>query len=231
MFDLKRTFFSLPLEKPVAAGSVVEQEGLVLLSKLEAGVEKVYVNDAAPANTEVVAGFSLIANAQSDKDVIVVDVVVPAHAPLIGNLGVTNIVSGSIYAGALAIDETFAGAAAPGTVKVNLATGDLKFEAGQAATKVEFALTYNLTVEQSKAKYFQRNINNPGFAYLAQVGVGMGEGEIFTSEFDSSKDYSAAPLTVGAKGVLTTGTALAFPGICIASPSIDSPFLGVRFKI
>ena len=74
----------------------------------------VYVNDAAPANTEVVAGFSLIANAQSDKDVIVVDVVVPAHAPLIGNLGVTNIVSGSIYAGALAIDETFAGAAAPG---------------------------------------------------------------------------------------------------------------------
>ena len=61
--------------------------------------------------------------------------------------------------------------------------------------------------------------------------LGLGEGEIFTDKFDSSKEYSTAPLTVGANGLLTTGTALAFPGKVIALPSIDFPTLGVRFLI
>lgn len=237
MFDLKKSFFSLPLEKPVAAGNVVAEEGLVLMQVLEDGVEKVLVSLAAPV-AGIVAGFSLIANAQPDTEVKVLNLVVPAAAPLVGSLGATNVVTGSLrfYDATahadLGVDETFAGLPASGDVKVDIATGALKFHADEHGHSLVAYLTYNMTVAESKVKYFQRNINNPAPSFLAQVGVGKGQGEIFTDKFDTSFDYSTgAALTVGANGLVSQGGAITIPAHVIAVPSVDSPFLGLAFNI
>jgi hypothetical protein len=62
-----------------------------------------------------------------------------------------------------------------------------------------------LTLAQVQARFQERNINNRFLtAQFQQVMVAKGYCELSMDQFDSSKDYSAATLYLGANGKLTT---------------------------
>ena len=64
-YDLKRSHFSLILEKKVATGSVVTEEGVVLVATLDASTGEEVVDLSAAAANEVIAGFAIRDNADN----------------------------------------------------------------------------------------------------------------------------------------------------------------------
>lgn len=235
--DLKRTYASLRLSRPIAAGITVAQEGILLCSVLESGVEKATIV-ASPAGTEKVLGFSMLGDAQPAITIAVEDVVAPSSSPYELSLRNNNLVNGSVRAvvvggSALTIDYTYAGTPPSGTVKVDIVNGKLKFASAQAAASVTVTYKYNLTVLQSIQLFGQRFVNNQNLhAEFSQLEVQTGIGELYTDQFDSSQDYtSSAALTLGANGIITKGgSGPALPMQVVHVPDSSNPYLGVRFN-
>lgn len=239
-YDLKLTHSSLWLTRPIAAGSTISQEGKLLCRVLEDGVEKAMVK-AVVAATDKVMGFAKeVADAQPDRTAAVELVTVPsAPASLELDLRSQNLVTASVRAvvvssgTVLTVDYTFAGAPAASTVKVDLATGRMKFHAGEAGQDVQVTYHYDLTVAQSIQKFGERFYNNRNLHAIHGVTeVGVGIGELHTDQYDSAQDYGVSPvLTLGADGMITVGgLGPVLPMTVISVPSSDFPFLGVRFN-
>jgi hypothetical protein len=242
-YDLTKTHYSLSLQKDVAAGQVVDREGVVLRSVLEGGVEKVQKADAASA-AYAICGFAV-----SDNEVIgimpfVEDLVIPAapgpyqvqlsHTSLVGtapNSSVRVMLLGT------STDLTeVAGAPAAGQFQPNVATGLLTFEVTQAGLAIRVWYRANLTVAESRQRYFQRSVNNDAGALFNTVVVGGGTGEILTAEYDTNVDWAnvaAGAITTGADGILTTGgTGTVIPGgKVIHVPDVDNAMLGIAFNL
>jgi hypothetical protein len=240
-YDLKLTHSSLYLTRPIAAGNTISQEGKILCSVLEDGVEKALVK-AVVAGTEKVIGFAKeVADAQPDRTSAVEVVTVPsAPAALELDLRNQNLVTGSVRAVVvssglvLTVDYVYAGATANNAVKVDAATGRMKFHADEAGEDVTVTYLYDLTVVQSIQKFGERFFNNRNLhAVHGVTEVGTGIGELHTDQFDASQDYSVSPvLTLGDGGIITVGgPGPVLPATVISVPSADgSPFLGVRFN-
>lgn len=236
--DLKRTHYSLRLGRELAAGTVVDAEGLLMVAVLEDGKEKAGIQ-AAVAGTEELLGFSQTADSLPERTSAVERVTVPATGDLEVDLRNNNLVSARLRAvvvssgQVLTIDETFAGATADDNVKVDLAAGRAKFHADEAGEEVILTYLYDLTRVQAKQIFGERHINNQGLhAEFGQIEIGTGIGEIYTDKFDASQDYSADPvLTLINNGYVGVGGAgPAIPAKVVSVPSEDNPFLGLRFN-
>ena len=99
-----------------------------------------------------------------------------------------------------------------------------------AGNDVRVTYRYSLTVTQSRA--LQGDATPGGYAgnHLGQIGV-VSNGLIYTSNFDASKDWSAATaVKMAANGQVTdqSGTGNAIPCSIVDLPSVEVPFLGLR---
>lgn len=236
MIDLKRTWASSRLARPIAAGIQVQQEGVLLCSVLQNGVEAVTVVPTV-AGAEKVVGFAYHASALPSQTSNVEQLTVPASGTLILALNHHNLVAGDIYvydqnALAALTPVAFAGAPAAGQVGVDPVGGQLKFNAAQAGHSILVTYVYSLTVVQAIQQFGQRSINN---LYLhetfGQIEAGMGDGELYTDQFDASQNYSSgSALTLGNNGIITIGGAGPVLNAVVCNiPSVDIPVLGVRF--
>lgn len=235
-FDLKRTWCSNTVGRPLAAGTVVQQEGLIMCAVLEDSVEKLKLVDVV-AGTEVPLGFSKTADSLPDRTSAVESVTVPAApATLEADLRNRNLVLGMVRAVdsnnvVLAIDPVFAGAPAANTIKVDLAQGRVKFNATQAGLNVNLTYLYMLTLTEAKQKFGQRFFNNGGLhAEFGFCEVGSGHTELYTDQYDASLDWSMGnPIYLGNNGQLVqAGPGPLLKASVIHVPGTDSPYLGVR---
>lgn len=245
-YDLKRSHFSLTLQKSVASGQVVDREGVLLRSVLEAGEERVQKADAG-ASTYALAGFAISDNETIGIIPVVESVTVPAspgpytvqllHTSLVGTAPNSSVRVQVVGGSDLTEENT--GTPGAGQFFPNVSTGLLTFNVAEAGSAVTVWYRANLTVAQARQRFFQRNINNEAGAIFNTVAVGGGTGEVYTAEYDTDVDWSTAipgganAITSGADGVLTIGGGgTDLPGGKVVHvPDVDQPFLGVAFNL
>lgn len=233
MIDLKKTHTDSTLKRSLAAGTIVEQEGLLLCAVLQDGVEKAAIV-AAPAGSEKVVGFSKTADSQPARTSNVEDVKVPSTGNYVAQLSKTNLVAARVRAeviGGPTLTIITTGTPASGEVKVALATGALEFHVDQAGAKVKFTYLYDLTINQSKQMFGERHVNNRDLhSEFGEIELGSGYGELYTDQFDASADWAATgAIRLGANGILTkSGSGPVLSLTVVSVPSAESPMLGVR---
>ncbi len=244
-YDLKRSHFSIILERKVASGSVITEEGVLLQATLDAGTGEEVVLLATANSGLQIAGFAIRDNADNSTTSVVEEATVPATGTLEVQLSNNNIVStaGTGSTASLRCVAETTGAltlvndGVPGDDEVALApaTGLLTFHAGEAGQAITVTYRYNLTVAESRLLFFQRNINNEAGALFGQVGVGHGHGEIFTDQYDATIDW--ATVAVGAINSAVDGTvtegggSTALDARVISVPNVNNPLLGLAFNI
>lgn len=224
MIDLKRTHASESLGRDLALGTVVSQEGCLLVSKLEDNKEKAELR-AVVDGTEKVIGFAKTADSLPSRTVKVETIT----AALSANLSETNINAGQIKAAGLTVITS--GTPTAGQVLVTLATGALAFNAADVGTKFVFTYKYDLTVTAAKQMFGERAINNRDLhAEFSKIEVGCGFVELYTDQYDASQDYSASgALKIGANGIITkAGSGATLNLTVIHVPTAEMPLLGVR---
>jgi hypothetical protein len=237
MFDLKRTFSSQTLTRPLSAGTVVEQEGLIMVHRLEDGIEKAHLA-ATVAATDVAIGFSQTADSMTSTTSYVELVTVPAApATLTADLRNQNLVVGKVRAVSsngtvLTVDAVYAGAPGAGTCKLDHPTGRVKFHANEAGTDVTFTYLYDLTFVQATQKFGQRFINNSALHVThGYIEVCHGHCELYTDQFDASVDWSTAVPQLGDAGqIVAAGIGPVLNATVINVPGVDLPFLGLRIQ-
>jgi hypothetical protein len=244
-YDLKRSHFSQILEKNVATGSTVVEEGVCLVASLDATTGEEVVAMSAGASGEVLAGFAIRDNADHATTSVVEEGTVPTSpAALTITLANNNIVASTPGDGSTAnmrvecpvgtaLTLVDGAVAANGQCAVEPATGVLVFHSDESATAYRVTYRYNLTVAESRLTFFQRNINNEAGAIFGQLGVGMGIGEIYTDMFNSTLDWSAGTQpTTGANGLITQGgNGHAIDARVIHVPDVANPMLGLAFQV
>jgi hypothetical protein len=238
-YDLKLSYASVRLGRSIATSSApLDQEGKILCAVLEDGVEKAAVV-ATVAGSEKVLGFSTMADALPDITAGCEVVTCPtAPAALVVQLRAGNLVSGRVRvydvtnAVNLTVDTTYAGTPGAGAVKVDLPTGRLKFAAGQSGSSIQANYLYELTMSQAKQLFGERFVNNRTLeSTFSFTEVAAGIGELYTDQFDASKDYSSGALKLGDGGLITVGGAgPALAAEVVNVPSASNPMLGIRFK-
>lgn len=244
MIDRKQIKIQEQVERPVAAGAEIMNEGVILVETIENGVAKVSVK-ATVDGSEKIAGVALLPYMLPAQAVSNEAFTVPASGSLVFNLRNANLVAGSarvmVMGGAdLTADEaSFSATPSAGEVKVDLVGGRIKFAAADAGKVVHFIYRYNLTVQQARQRFHEKALNNRDLVgNFGLVGVAKGYVEIATDQFDSSKDYSTgAALTLGNDGMITIGGAgpelpqakvLALPDL---SGSLQGPMLRISMLL
>jgi len=241
--DLKKSFASVVLEKSIATAVTIPTEGVLLSRVVEAGVEK--VRPSAAAGSEVVVGFSMTNNEQPATTPVIESLTAPtfvsATAPM--QLAHTNLVGTNPSVEIRIVDTTtsttltqVASATNPNEFSVDNLTGIVTLVVGQSGHALTVYYRRNLTVVESQQLFFQPNVNNTSGAVLGLVGVFTGKGQMFTMEYDASKDYSVASpaIVTGASGKITIGgggTSITSLMRVIKAPTASDLSLGLEFNI
>lgn len=208
-------------EYPLAAGAVLSADGQALVASNVNG--QFGVGPSMGVAGEVFVGFVLAQTSAApflEMNAVKVEKhIVPASgnislafAPLASSTSVLDVTTGTAVATPTVV----------GNIVSGLTTGD----------HVDVTYTYAMTVLQAIG--LQGNAVPSGYAgsLLGQTGVSQG-GKIFTSLFDTSKNWNAATgVKLGANGSLTdqTGSGTALNAIIISVPNEDVPFLGIEFN-
>ena len=234
MFDLTKSYYSDSKERPVKDGAVISEEAQLL----------VYVDDLAGGNavqpcstgaSQKMAGFALTDALKILTETVVETVTVPAGGGTVF-LGNTNIVSGSERVVASVTGLLAEVCPTPGAAQYCVvdATGAISFHANQAGETVTVTYRYQLTLQQSLERFHERSVNNRAQDFFSSVGVMCGEGEIFTSMFDTSVSYTIGALVYpAATGKVSSAAGGASNAIGFVSklPSTTDGFLGVKFMM
>ena len=209
-------------EAAVAPGVVILAEGLALVRA--AGAQSAGVLPSTGAGTDVFAGFSLAGTSAapfsegfSNK---VESFTVPAggavtlqFTPVAGQVFVYNNTTGAAVGSPVV----------SGSQVTTLPVGN----------SVTVTYKYSLSVVQARALYGDIQPGGYSGAYIGQIGL-IKRGLIYTSEYDSSVDWTAATaVKLAAGGILTnqTGTGVAIANaLIVATPGVDVPYLGIEFS-
>jgi hypothetical protein len=233
MFDLTKTHYTEAREYAVKAGQTITEEAqlLVFVDNLAGGMA---VQPCSTGAAQKYAGFALTDAMKVLTETVVDTVTVPTGGGTVF-LGNTNIVSGServvaSVTGVLTEDCASLGA---GEYCLVDATGAISFVAAQQGETVTVTYRYNLTLQQSLERFHERSINNRAQDYFSSVSVLMGEGEIFTSMFDTSVNYTIGSLVypaAGGKVSSVAGGASNALGFVSKLPSTTDGLLGIKFN-
>lgn len=238
MLDLTRCIFDRVDEANIASGSTVSAEGRCLIAALGSDGEE-YVTESAGGASESVAGVSYNTNLSPTKYPNVETGTVPSATPYTIQLVKTNIASTEIrvYAsttGELA-NDTVAHPTNPDADKfsVNYTTGLVYFNAAQTTETVTIWYQYAPTTLEATTRWFQAYTNANSGATFNQIGVIKFPCIIYTSEYDSSVDWSAATaVKTGASGRFDDqtggGTTIATARV-VHVPDTDNVLLGLEF--
>jgi hypothetical protein len=172
---------------------------------------------------EVFVGFVL---AQTSAAPFLESHAVKVEKQIVPASGVVTLAFAPLASATAVHDDTTGAAVASPTVVGNTITG---LTAGDAVT-----VTYTYALSVQAAIGLMGNAIPSGYAgsLLGSVGCSQG-GKIYTSQFDSSKNWAAATaVKLGANGMLTdqTGSGVAISAIIVATPNQDIPFLGLEFN-
>lgn len=216
------TSFVRSSDMALAVGAAISENGQALVNTIVNGKEGVQPSTGAAG--EVFVGFAALQTSAAPvlptTVVRVEELVVPASGTIA--LAKTPL-TGTVHV-AKAADQS--------TVTIVGVTANV-VDVGAANADLLVRVTYRsvLTVAEARAKV--GDIQPGGYSgnSVGQVGVGQ-QGVIYTSTFDTSKDWSAATdLKLGANGVLTQGgTGSSIKAVILHLPSVDYPFLGLRFN-
>ena len=244
-YDLKRSHFSIILERSVLAGTTVTEEGVLLQATLDATTGTEVVSLATADAGLQIAGFAIRDNADNATTSAVEAATIPLVTPWEVQLSNNNIVSttpgdGSTSSIQVQQDDgtilTIVDGSSPSAGEAGLDpdTGLLTFNTAEEGEGTTITYRYNLTVAEARLLFFQRNINNEAGALFGQVGVGHGHGEIFTDQFDATVDWRT--VVVGAihsadAGALSETGGTALDARVISVPNVNNPLLGIAFNI
>lgn len=224
MLYMPKTSLSRAVSLLIADGATISAEGRGLVAATVSGV--VGVKESTGAAAEVFAGVSVYEKAPLTdlpiiEDLIVGDTVYTVllgHTPVGGtsNMRVTDAAGTALTPGA-----TTSGS-------YTLTGTTLTFNADLAGTAVNVSYRYSPTV--TEARFIQGDTRAGGTSQAQYGKVGAIKiGDIYTSEFDPTVDWSAANVTIrlGANGKFTIGGSGAIvPAHILQVPSATSPFLG-----
>lgn len=229
MYALDRTTYTKKIQRPLVAGTVVADEGLLLKSVIVGSDEHVALAGAGVG--EVLIGFSHDSTVSLDSEVVVEDsLTVPSAAPYTIALAHANLVSGSVRVHDVAADADMV----IGTdVTVDLAKGILTFVVGKKGLAVIVTYRRNLSVKESVLKYHQRASNFPSPVDAGNAILLTGEVEIYTDMYDTSVSYDGVTeLYAGAGGLLTSVATghTKVPGRLVKLPTAADPFIGYAAK-
>jgi hypothetical protein len=244
-YDLKRSHFSVILERAVATGETITEEGQLLIATLDASTGTEVVQEAAGGASEIVCGWAIRDNADNSTTSVVENGTIPATGTLTIQLSNNNLVASTPGDGSTsqmrvvasstgALTLVDAASPASGQCANEPATGLLTFHGDEAGQTVVVTYRYNLTVAEARLSFFQRNINNEAGALFGQVGCGHGHGEIYTDMFDATVDWSAAgviPESAAGGTVSSGGSGASIDARVISVPNVNNPLLGLAFNI
>jgi len=214
------------VERPVAAGYTVSAEGQALVADTTDGVFG--VKPSTGASGEKFAGVALSQQLTLEYLPIVEEFVVAedeitvtlSHTPVGGTLRVLG--NGS----ALAV-----GTPAGDATKYSISGSVITVNTALKGKSVVVAYRYAPTVIE--AKTIQGDIPPGGAASLTLNSVGViRRGDIFTSEYDTSVDWTGDPdVALGANGLFTVGgSGTEINAVVIQVPSATDPFLGLELR-
>lgn len=208
-------------EAVVAPGAVIDAEGMVLVRA--AGAQAAGVMPSTGGTTEVFAGFSIagtsaapfmegFTNKQETFVVPATGKVTLQFAPVPNQAFVYDVTTGAAVASPTITGKVISG----------LTAGD------------QVVVTYKYALSVVQARSLQGDVQPGGYsgAYIGQIGL-IKRGIVYTSEFDASKDWTAATsVKAAAGGQVTdqTGTGITLPAQIIAAPTSEVTFLGLEFS-
>lgn len=223
MLDLSRLWIKKSKEIALSAGATVSAEGIPMISSLENGVE--VVSPSAGASGENFVGFSFSETMTPAVKVKVETITVPSSSPYTVTLSKNNLVGTQIH-----IEGMTEGTVADGVYAVNDATGIVTFNVAQAGVTVDATYRYYPTTQEVLMEDAVSIESQTATDFLRQIGIIM-EAELHTDQFDASIDWTSATAVKLDAGILTdhTGSGVTIPVTIVAVPSVDSPWLGLRF--
>ncbi len=206
----------------VAPGAIIDAEGMALV-RLNGAQSQGVLPSTGTAN-DLFAGFS-IAGTSAAPFAEGYAVKVESHLQVDAGGSVT-LQFAPVPNSTFVLDEdTGLPVASPvitGKVVSGLTVGDY----------VTVTYKYALSVIQARALYGDTQPGGYSGAYIGQVGL-IKRGQIYTTEFDSSKNWAAATaVKLAAGGQLTdqSGSGLAITAQIIALPGVEVPYLGLEFS-
>lgn len=232
MFDLTRSYWEDAREYNLAPAATVEEEGQFLVFVPDG--TSVAVQPSAGAAAERPAGWAITDAKKVTTWVVVENVTVPAGGGVV-QLQNSNLVPGS----ELVYDETAGAALAPavappgaGEYTLSTVNGTVQFNAAEAGNSVRVVYRYNLTLQEIFNRFNERSINNRAQDYFGRQSVAKGEGEFYTTMFDTSEEYAVGDnVLTGAGGLVTSAAGGVVVGHVIRVPDAEYPYLGVKFQI
>lgn len=230
MLDFSRTRVRASVERPVAEGHVVSQEGQGL------------VYDVALDGVKVATGVGT----EKFDGVVMAEVLVSDTLPVVQTLDASQVV----VDGAVVAEIELGFAPISGTMVVFDATGTKvadaamvsgkpttldgsKLAANVGAVKAPYKLVARKQATVAEIRGLQGDIPNGGAATLVigTVGVIL-QGDVYTTVYNTADDWAnATTIKVGAGGVFTTsGTGAVVPNARVISlPGVDSVYLGISY--
>jgi hypothetical protein len=209
-------------ETVVAPGAVITAEGQALVRAPGAPATGVTVS-MADDDTEIFAGFSIAGVSAAPMPVYyaskVEEFIVPASGvvslaftPVPGELFAYNLTTSTAVAEPEVTENTVIGLTAGNTLRI----------------------TYKYALSAVQARALQGDVQPGGYAgeYVGQIGL-IKRGLIFTDQFDSSVDWSAATgIRLAPNGMVTNqdGEGAEIKGYVVSVPNVETPFLGIEFS-
>lgn len=207
----------------VARGADIKEEGQVLVSVFEDGVEK--VQPSAGEEGEKVVGFAW-------SNCIIPGTIVDTKTEVAEKdfgageftVALANAVEGSVKA------EKEDGTAVAGTLTDGVWTATDAVAEGDV-----IVITYrkNLTVNEARALFGDKRANLNTNLALEQISVIRGNGDMVTNQYDTSADWSeATEAAAGANGLLVPAAeGLSTVGRIFIKPTNGQFWLGVSFNL
>lgn len=226
MLDLTRTRIARSVERPVAVGVTITDEGQPVVADSTGSVfgVKPCTNTAAEQFMGVSLSQQMTPLEFPKIEELTVSglVVTTAKTPLAGTIRVYNVTKAAVVtAGGAAGNYGISGST------ITIVTG------GTTVNTDVLRVSYRYAPTTLEARSLQGDIPPGGAASLTLGTIGViEEGDIYTTEYDTSVDWTANPVivTLGASGVFTIGgTGTAHPGIRVINvPTSADPYLGLR---
>jgi hypothetical protein len=215
------------VERPVALGFTIDQEGQALVADTVGGIYGVKKCVGSGSEQFVGVAVNMLKPFQTApfNEVLTQgagNTITLSNTPLVGSILIIDQNTGTVQAFNVGV----------GPNQYNIAGTVVTLNAGQAGHKYFAAYRFTPTIIQYTA--FFGNVHPGGAAgdYLGQCGV-ITKGDVFTTEFDTSVDWTAgAPVLLGGNGLFTTtgsGNVLSNVSV-IAAPGAGLGALGLEIR-
>lgn len=216
------SFFTRSSDKPLATGATLTATGQPLVSLLENG--KQVVRPSTGAVGEVFAGFS---HAQTSAIPVTPLTAVKVETLVVPVSGVISVGKAPVAGTAMAVRVD------TGAVVAVVSITGTAVDLAVASAGLTVRVVYRYTLTAADARSLVGDVQPGGYSGNSYGLIGVAqEGLIYTDQFDTAIDFSAATslkLTTGGLIGDQTGTGTTINATIRALPSADYPYMGIEF--